>query len=92
MRFVSFSLAPLFACALAASAMAQTAPTTSSTPATPTDADMDQVVCHSMPPPTGSLLGAHRECHTQREWTARQQQAEQEIEKTQRGEQGPASH
>jgi hypothetical protein len=81
MRIVTLAVAPLFACALAGAAMAQTA--TTSQPATPTDADLDQVVCHSMAAPTGSLLGAHRECHTQREWNARQQQAEQQINRDQ---------
>jgi hypothetical protein len=86
MRIVTLAKAPLFAFTLAASAMAQTTANTSSTPATPTDADLDQVVCHSMAATTGTLLGAHRECHTQREWTARQQREQQEVEKTQRGE------
>ena len=35
------------------------------------DADLDKVVCKSMDPPTGSRLGARRECHTQREWDQR---------------------
>jgi len=81
MRFVILAIAPLFAVALTGAAMAQA--TTSTPAATPTDADLDQVVCHSMPAPTGSLLGAHRECHTQREWNARQEQAEQDINRSQ---------
>src|SRR5689334_15935566 len=31
-------------------------------------ADVDKVICHIGPAPTGSRLGATRECHTQREW------------------------
>ena len=38
----------------------------------------DQVTCKVRPPETGTLIGARRECHTQREWermrTAEQQQ------------------
>ena len=41
---------------------------TASPAAAPTSADPDRVVCHSLPPPTGSRLGSRSVCHTQREW------------------------
>jgi hypothetical protein len=79
MRFVTIAIVPLFACATAVAAVAQT----TSKPATPTNSDLDQVVCHTMAAPTGTRLGAHHECHTQREWDAQELREQQEIEKAQ---------
>ena len=55
------------------------------TPAQPATAtpDPDALVCRTMPPKTGSLLGGRRECRTQREWDDIHQQNRREIEKMQ---------
>jgi hypothetical protein len=37
-------------------------------------ANLDEIVCRSEPPPTGSRLGASRECHTVRQWNERMRQ------------------
>ena len=34
------------------------------------DASLDQVICKTQPPPTGTRLGSQRVCKTQREWVA----------------------
>lgn len=41
--------------------------------------DPDKMVCKSMDPPTGSRLGARRECHTQREWDDRTRQDQSNV-------------
>jgi hypothetical protein len=59
----------LLALALLAADPDMTAANTPSAPppaAKPAD-DMDKVVCH-VDPETGTRLGAHKECHTKREW------------------------
>lgn len=38
--------------------------------------NLDEIVCKTSPPATGTRLGGSRECHTQRDWKARQQQAQ----------------
>jgi hypothetical protein len=38
--------------------------------------NLDQIVCKTSPPQTGSRLGGSRECHTAREWKVRQQQSQ----------------
>jgi hypothetical protein len=48
-------------------------------PATQTNG-LDQVVCQSGPPPTGSRIGATRECHTQREWDRLREEQRHVIE------------
>jgi hypothetical protein len=40
---------------------------------------LDQIVCHIKPPPTGSMLGGGRECHTQREWNQLQTQSQNGV-------------
>jgi len=65
-----------------AGSVADTTGAQSATPAA-TDPDADKVVCRSMDPPTGSRLGARRECHTQREWDQMQRQNQQEIQRAQ---------
>ncbi len=67
-------------------ATAQPAPAnTTSTPAgtASTSEDLDRIVCKSGPAPTGTRLGATRECHTQREWDLRQQEQQQELTRQQ---------
>jgi hypothetical protein len=41
---------------------------------------LDQVVCQNGPAPTGSRIGATRECHTQREWDRMRQEQRHVIE------------
>jgi hypothetical protein len=40
---------------------------------------LDQIVCHVKPPPTGSMLGGGRECHTQRDWNHLQTQSQNGV-------------
>jgi hypothetical protein len=47
------------------------------------DTDMDRVVCHTSAAPTGTRLGSHRECHSQREWDRRQQEEQNLLTKMQ---------
>ncbi|GEM_PF-7041750 len=42
-------------------------PTSKAAPSDET-ADLNRTICRMGPPPTGSRLGAERECHTEREW------------------------
>lgn len=37
--------------------------------------NLDEIVCKSSPPQTGSRIGGTRECHTERQWNVRQQQS-----------------
>src|SRR5450432_2619560 len=41
--------------------------------------DADQMVCRTMAPTTGTRLGAHRECHSQREWDAQQEESQKAL-------------
>ncbi|HEY3778102.1 MAG TPA: hypothetical protein VGL35_08580 [Rhizomicrobium sp.] len=61
---------------------AQTAPAPI---ATTSGENLDQVVCRSSPPPTGTRLGATRECHTQRVWNQRQEDSQRMLSQTQMG-------
>jgi hypothetical protein len=45
--------------------------------------NLDRIECRSSPPPTGTRLGASRECHTVREWNVRQQDSQQKLQETQ---------
>ncbi|HEX4157558.1 MAG TPA: hypothetical protein VHY79_03715 [Rhizomicrobium sp.] len=38
--------------------------------------NLDQIVCKTSPPETGSRIGGSRECHTERQWKVRQQQSQ----------------
>lgn len=42
-------------------------------------ADLNRTICRMGPPPTGSRLGAERECHTEREWNDIRQEQWGEI-------------
>jgi hypothetical protein len=74
------------ATASATSTTATGSATTSSSPAgvretvkvtAPRTADsLDEIVCKSEPPKTGSRIGGSRECHTARDWKVRQQQSQ----------------
>ena len=77
----------LFALALLASSPAEgtAAPTPAATAVTATPAtkaaaadDLDKVVCH-VDTETGTRLGAHKECHTKREWIQNQQEEAREL-------------
>jgi len=39
----------------------------------------DEVICRTYPPPVGSLLGARRICHTEREWKAITQDSQDAV-------------
>jgi len=60
-------------------ACAYSDPAQSGNPPESADSDLDQVVCRLTPPPTGTRLGGGHECHTQREWDARQKEAQKEL-------------
>lgn len=45
--------------------------------------NLDQIVCKAGKAPLGSRLPGPRECHTQREWNAIQQQSEDQLNHTQ---------
>ena len=70
---------------------ATTAPATTAAPASTTtdataastDTDPDRIVCKEGPPPTGSRLGATRECHSQREWDRIQQEQQEALTRQQ---------
>ncbi len=47
------------------------------------DSNSNQIVCRMGTPPTGSRLGATRECHTQREWDQRTAEAQKILQQTQ---------
>jgi hypothetical protein len=64
-------------------AAAPTATQTGATAQAPTNSNLDQVVCHVGAAPTGSRLGSHRECHTQREWDRMRQDEQSSLVRTQ---------
>ena len=73
--------------ALAASADASTSPPASpagaaaaaaAKPAPPAD-PLDKVVCRSEPT-TGTRLGAHKVCHTMRDWNEMQRQTSEDLD------------
>lgn len=45
--------------------------------------ELNKVVCRTMTAPTGTRIGARRECRTQREWDDIRQQSEKETTKMQ---------
>jgi hypothetical protein len=38
--------------------------------------NLDEIVCKTSPPETGTRLGGSRECHTVRDWNTRQKNAQ----------------
>lgn len=56
---------------------------TSPPPSVQTAKGPDAVVCRVVPPPTGTILGAHRECRSTREWVAIHQDASQQVKDAQ---------
>ncbi|HLY05553.1 MAG TPA: hypothetical protein VKR31_07390 [Rhizomicrobium sp.] len=64
--------APVAQAGQATAAPAPTAPATSDN----SSANLDEIVCKSSPPPTGSRLGGGRECHTVRQWNEREREAQ----------------
>jgi hypothetical protein len=48
-----------------------------------TGANLDEIVCRSEPPATGTRLGASRECHTVRQWNDRERQDQRMIQQQQ---------
>ena len=55
------------------------------TPAPASQSNLDEIVCKSTPPPTGSRLGGGRECHTVREWNDRTRQSQSLLGASQLG-------
>lgn len=47
--------------------------------ATSDDAYLDRVVCKKLPPPTGTMLGSRKVCHTEREWRDLQKQSQDRV-------------
>ena len=41
--------------------------------------DQDKVVCRTLEPPTGTRLGARRECRTQKEWNDLMQEHQKSV-------------
>lgn len=72
---VLFSSAIILAPAMAA-AEAATAPSASPVASDSSPVNLDEVVCKTQPPTTGSRLGGGRECHTVREWNEREREAQ----------------
>jgi len=84
-----FASAVVLAPALAA-AQATTAPAAPASPNTPVAAidssavNLDEIVCKTQPPTTGSRLGGGRECHSVREWNQREKEAQDITRQSQR--------
>jgi hypothetical protein len=69
----------------AAPATVQSAPVATPVQAPPagqvnTAVNLNEVVCRSSPPTTGTRLGGGRECHSMREWNERQQEAQRMLQ------------
>lgn len=45
--------------------------------------NLDEIVCRNEPPPTGSRLGATRQCHTVREWNDRMKESQAIVSRSQ---------
>jgi hypothetical protein len=45
--------------------------------------DPNEIICKTMAPPTGTRLGARRECATRHEWQVQELEAQRETEKMQ---------
>jgi cytochrome c5 len=69
--------------AAATPAPQQTAQATPAAAPTNSAANLDQIECRTSPPPTGTRLGGSRECHTLRDWNQRQQDAQDDLKRTQ---------
>jgi cytochrome c5 len=72
----------------AAPATATATPAPNAPPATAVAAvqpsgTLDEIVCKTSPPKTGTRLGGSRECHTVREWNEREKQAQDMLARTQ---------
>ncbi len=60
------------------------APAPTTAPAAQGDASsdtsyLDKVVCKTLPPPTGTLLGARKICQTERQWRQLQNDSQKDI-------------
>jgi hypothetical protein len=69
-------VAPSTTATTPAPAVAPAAATTAS--ATPAE-DPDEIICKQSAAPTGSRLGATRECQTRREWESAHQDAQDQL-------------
>lgn len=69
----------------AATAQSAQAPAAAAAPVASADngANLDEIVCRDGAPPTGSRLGATRECHSVREWNDRMKQSQTILEHSQ---------
>ena len=66
-----------------ATPVATPAPAAPSPPASAATADPNKLICRTMPPETGTRLGARRKCQTQAEWDDRERADEQALMKIQ---------
>jgi opacity protein-like surface antigen len=66
-----------------APAPTQTAQASPAPAAAATEGNLDQIECRSSPPPTGTRLGATRECHTLAQWKQREQDSQDNLRKNQ---------
>ena len=60
----------------AAAAAAETAPATVPQESASSGINLDEIVCKQTAPATGTRLGGGRECHTVRQWNAREKEAQ----------------
>lgn len=72
MKFTTFAFAVGAICALTVPAWAGAAETKTTPPG-------DQIVCKTLPPPTGSLIGGRHICKTEKQWKAQQKQSQDAI-------------
>ena len=94
MRKLAFALVSTVGLSIYGSAALADAAPAAPAPATPAanPADLDPMVCRTMPPPTGSRLGTRRECRTQREWDDIRLQSQKETTHMQGTTLGPKSN
>ena len=66
-------------------AQAQAAPVATTAPVAQAanTTNLDEIVCRSSPPPTGSRLGGGRECHTVRQWNEREREDQRMVQQQQ---------
>lgn len=70
---------------VASAQAAPSAPAAQAAPVAQADAapNLDEIVCKSSPPATGTRLGGGRECHTVRQWNERQREDQRIVQQQQ---------
>jgi hypothetical protein len=66
-----------------ASMQAAPAQQAAATATTASNVNLNEIVCRSEPPPTGSRLGATRECHTVEQWNQREREEQRMLQQQQ---------